>query len=137
MRQVGPNAASFPLYIHDGFNLAQYSDFVAGRSDFIVQDHHSYFVFTPSDQSESATDHIHDVGGSISDDLLSASERQRRNLVVDEFSCALTDESLANEGDKDSARRLFCEGQMEIYQNETAGWSFWGTVHKRDLKSHV
>ncbi|KAI0748311.1 glycoside hydrolase superfamily [Daedaleopsis nitida] len=125
MRQVGGNAASFPLYFHDGFDLKRFSDFVANRKDFVVQDHHSYFVFTASDASESATDHVGDVHGSIAHDLASASERQRRNLVVDEFSCALTDQSLSRESDPDGARWAFCEGQVDIYQNETAGWSFW------------
>ncbi len=126
MRQTGHTAASFPLYLHDGFDLDRFSSFVANRSDFVVQDHHSYFVFTPADKAETATDHIQDVHGSISDKLVAATERQRRNLVVDEFSCALTDQSLQNESDPDGARRDFCTGQMEIYQNETAGWAFWG-----------
>ena len=52
MRQAGPTAASFPLYLHDGFDLDRFSYFVANRSDFVVQDHHSYFVFTPADESE-------------------------------------------------------------------------------------
>ncbi|KAH9857066.1 glycoside hydrolase [Lenzites betulinus] len=125
MRQVSPAAQALPLYIHDGFNLEQYSDFVANRSDFVVQDHHSYFVFTPTDAAEPASQHTKDIQGSMSDSLGAASDRQRRNLVVDEFSCALTEQSLADESDPDTARRTFCTGQMEIYQNETAGWAFW------------
>ncbi|KAH9901105.1 glycoside hydrolase [Cubamyces lactineus] len=125
MRQVSPAAQAFPLYIHDGFDLEQYSAFVANRSDFVVQDHHSYFVFTPSDEAEPASQHTEDIRGSIYDALQGASDRQRRNLVVDEFSCALTDQSLAGETDPDQARREFCQGQMDIYQNVTAGWAFW------------
>ena len=116
----------FPLYIHDGFDLMRFSDFVANRTDFVVQDHHSYFVYTPSDVAESASGHIQDVHDSVAQDLSRASDHQRRNLVVDEFSCALTDQSLAGDPNPDQARRDFCEGQMEIYQNETAGWAFWG-----------
>lgn len=133
MRQADPAAASFPLYLHDGFDLQRFSDFVANRSDFVVQDHHSYFVFTPSDEAESVAGHIEDVRTSISTDLAQASARQRRNLVVDEFSCALSPESLAEESDPDGARREFCEGQMDLYQNQTAGWAFWGKCALPDL----
>ncbi|TFK91226.1 glycoside hydrolase family 5 protein [Polyporus arcularius HHB13444] len=125
MRSTSPAAMEFPLYLHDGFDLMRFSDFVANRTDFVVQDHHSYFVYTASDASESASHHTQDVHDFIAKDLGAASDHQRRNLVVDEFSCALTDQSLSGEDDPDAARRGFCEGQMEIYQNETAGWAFW------------
>ncbi|KAJ3010169.1 hypothetical protein NUW54_g2568 [Trametes sanguinea] len=125
MRQISLASETFPLYIHDGFNLAQYSDFVANRSDFVVLDHHSYFVFTPGDVAEPASEHTKDIRGSISDALAAASSSQRRNLVIDEFSCALTDQSLAGETSPDQARQDFCQGQMDIYQNLTAGWAFW------------
>lgn len=46
LRKVSPEASRFPFYIHDGFNLQRFADFVGGRKDFVVQDHHSYFVFT-------------------------------------------------------------------------------------------
>lgn len=126
MRAVSDSAASFPLYIHDGFDLNRFSNFISKRTDFIVQDHHSYFVFTPSDSAESATRHTVDIAGSIADSLYTASERQRRNIVVDEFSCALSPDSLAHEIDPKEAQRLFCTGQMEMYANHSAGWSFWG-----------
>lgn len=125
MRQITGANPLFPLYLHDGFDLGRFSDFVADRSDFIVQDHHSYFVFTPSDEQEPATAHIKDIKGSVTDTLVSASDHQRRNLVVDEFSCALTADSLAHESDPDGARRAFCTGQLGVYANATAGWSFW------------
>ncbi|KAI0673044.1 glycoside hydrolase [Trametes maxima] len=125
MRRVSPAAESFPLYIHDGFNLDQYSDFVGNRSDFVVQDHHSYFVFTSSDSAEPASQHTKDIHSAVTGSLDSASKRERRNLVVDEFSCALTAQSLVGEGDPEQARMDFCTGQTELYQNETAGWAFW------------
>lgn len=126
MRNVYPES-NLPLYLHDGFNLEQFSPFVAGRRDFVVQDHHSYFVFTPSDANEPASDHLTDIQGGIGDSLRIASNQARRNLVVDEFSCALTDASLRDESNPDQARQDFCTGQAEIYTNATAGWSFWGT----------
>ena len=125
MRQVYPQS-NLPLYIHDGFDLERFSAFVASRSDFVVQDHHSYFVFTPSDASEPASGHTSDVQGGIADSLRQASVQERRNLVVDEFSCALTDGSLQDEPDPDQARQDFCTGQIGMYANATAGWSFWG-----------
>ncbi|KAI0341792.1 glycoside hydrolase [Trametopsis cervina] len=125
MRTIYPNATNFPLYLHDGFDLERFSSFVSQRSDFVVQDHHSYFVYTPQDSSEPASQHTSDVEGDISGALQMASNRQRRNLVIDEFSCALTYDSLKGEDDQDEARRQFCTGQMEVYANATAGWAFW------------
>ncbi|KAH9952177.1 glycoside hydrolase superfamily [Amylocystis lapponica] len=125
MRQVSPAAAAFPLYLHDGFNLDQFSDFVANRSDFVVEDHHSYFVFTSSDESEPASQHTADIQGPIANSFSVASAKQRRNLVIDEWSCALTDDSLSYEDDPDQARHDFCVGQMEVYTNTSAGWGFW------------
>ncbi|KAH9945964.1 glycoside hydrolase [Epithele typhae] len=125
MRAVSPAAECLPLYIHDGFDRDKFSEFVANRPDFVVEDTHSYFVFTPQDEAEPASQHTNDVHTSVADSLAAASQRARRNLIVGEFSCALTDDSLKNEPDKDAARRDFCTTQMEIYQNETAGWAFW------------
>lgn len=126
MRAVYPNSTTFPLYLHDGFDLDRFSNYVANRADFVVQDHHSYFVFTPQDDSEPASQHTSDIDGGIADSLQAASNRQRRNLVIDEFSCALTSDSLKNESDPNQARMEFCTGQTEVYANATAGWSFWG-----------
>ena len=126
MRAVSSAAQTLPLYIHDGFNLEQYSAFISNRSDFVVQDTHSYFVFTPKDESEPASQHTSDVHRVVADSLAAASQLERRNLIVGEFSCALTEESLQNEPDPEGARREFCTGQRDIYQNLTAGWAFWG-----------
>jgi glucan 1,3-beta-glucosidase len=125
MRQVSPAASAFPIYLHDGFDLQRFSDFIANRTDFVVQDHHSYFVFSASDEEEPAAEHTSDIKSAIADSLAKASIQQRRNLVVDEWSCALTADSLAHVSDPDGARRDFCTGQMEVYANETAGWGFW------------
>jgi glucan 1,3-beta-glucosidase len=125
MRQVSPEAATFPLYLHDGFDLARFSNYIANRTDFVVQDYHSYFVFTPSDGAEPASQHTSDIESTVSDSLSNASSRQHRNLVVDEWSCALTPQSMLNEADQTTARKDFCTGQMKVYANTTAGWSFW------------
>ncbi|KAG6811324.1 hypothetical protein H0H92_007988 [Tricholoma furcatifolium] len=128
------NSATVPLYVHDGFDLERFSEFVSNRTDFIVEDHHSYFVFTPSDRNESASDHTGDVRGSISDLYADTSSRERRNLVIDEWSCALDPASLAQESDQDQARRDFCKGQMDVYTNATAGWCFWCKSSQSSLR---
>lgn len=125
MRQISPSASAFPLYLHDAFDLDRFSDFIANRTDFVVQDHHSYFVYSASDNKEPVTEHTSDIEGEIANTLAKASAQQRRNLVVDEWSCALTPDSLAHESDPIGARRDFCMGQMGVYANTTAGWGFW------------
>jgi hypothetical protein len=125
MRKVSAAAATFPLYVHDGFDLNRFSAYVANRTDFVVQDHHSYFVYTPPDQAEPASQHTSDVKGAVAGELAQASTQQHQNLVVDEWSCALTPQSIANEPDPEQARNNFCTGQMEVYSNTTAGWGFW------------
>ncbi|KZT26278.1 glycoside hydrolase family 5 protein [Neolentinus lepideus HHB14362 ss-1] len=125
MRQVSPQAVRFPLYIHDGFDLDRFSRYVANRSDFVVQDHHSYFVFSSPDIAESASQHAADVQSSILTDLQNAAVVSHRNLVVDEWSCALAPQSLAQESDKSGAQQRFCADQAMIYSDVIAGWSFW------------
>ncbi|GLB35433.1 putative cellulase (glycosyl hydrolase family 5) [Lyophyllum shimeji] len=126
MRQSSaPSAASFPLYVHNGFDIGRFTGYIANRTDFVVQDHHSYFVFTPDDENKPASGLTNDVRGPVADMLASASGSQRRNLVVDEWSCALTPQSLSSEPDKHRAQSDFCKAQLDVYANTTAGWSFW------------
>ena len=136
MRAASPYGNNFPLYLHDGFNLWKFSDFVHNRQDFIVQDYHSYYVFTPSDASTPASKHSENVENGIFQMLISASGNQRRNLVIDEWSCALTAESLSPEEDPDEARRRFCTGQMGVYATAAAGWSFWGKYVQAHLGTY-
>ena len=125
MREVSEEAASFPLYIHDGFNLNHYSDYISNRTDFVVEDHHSYFVFIAEDMSEPASQHIDDIRGKIAQSYSAASSKERRNLVIDEWSAALTNDSLGFEIDPVQARRDFCSAQIDVYTNTSAGWGFW------------
>ena len=128
MREASPYGSTFPLYLHDGFNLWKFSDFVHKRQDFVVQDYHSYYVFTPSDASTPASKHSENVENGISQMLIGASGNQRRNRGIDEWSCALTTQSLSSERDPGEARKRFCTGQMGVYATAAAGWSFWGTI---------
>ena len=127
MREASPCAKTLPLYMHDGFDLNRFSDFVVGRTDFVVQDHHSYFVFTDSDRMEKASQHTADVRGGIAEAFGQVSDRQHRNLVINEWSCALDWKSLQNEksDDVEQDRKDFCMAQLGVYTNTTAGWSFW------------
>jgi hypothetical protein len=105
--------------------MDKFSDYMATRTDFTVQDHHSYFVFSPADKIETGAQHTSDVHGAIADTLRRISDKIRGNLVVDEWSCALTPESLENDKDAAQVRKQFCGEQMKVYSNATAGWGFW------------
>lgn len=129
VRKTAPNARTMPLYMHDGFDIDRFSTYISNRTDFVVQDHHSYFVFSAEDQKESGSQHTRDVEGAIAKSLLDVSHKVHRNLVVDEWSCALTPQSLESDGNATEVRKQFCTDQMGVYANTTAGWSFWGTPY--------
>ncbi|KAK8853316.1 hypothetical protein IAR55_004020 [Kwoniella newhampshirensis] len=129
LRQVSPEAAAFPFYINDAFDMNRFADYVSTRQDFVVLDHHSYFVFgdaasqnTPAPQLIST---LRPGQGSLSQQMIGAAAEERRNIVIDEFSCALSEQALAASSDPVADRRAFCTGQMESYTNATAGYSFW------------
>ena len=115
----------FPFYIHDAFNIGQYSTYIANRTDFVVEDHHSYFVFTDADASRDASQETANVKTSVADQLSSSSSDERRNAIVGEWSCALVDNALKDQSDTMLARQKFCQGQEQVYKNTTAGWTFW------------
>lgn len=118
---------SIPKYIHDAFHLAKYSEYNSHRQDFTVVDHHSYFVFTARDNNESASGHTDDVGTSITAELAKSSLLQSGNLIIGEWSCALSPQSMQKEKDPEASQKDFCTGQMNAYSDNTAGWSFWCT----------
>ncbi|KAK0483511.1 glycoside hydrolase [Armillaria novae-zelandiae] len=125
IRNLSSCTASFPIYIHDGFNLSHYSDFISQRNDFVVQDSHQYYVYTPSDASEPASSHTADIGSQVNDMLSNASSHQHGNLYIGEWSCALTPESLGQESDPNWSRINFCTAQMQVFNNDASGWAFW------------
>jgi glucan 1,3-beta-glucosidase len=83
------------------------------------------FVYTSDDAQESAEDHTLDIDSNIQSSLQNASEELERNIVIDEWCCALPSESLSQESDAVTAQRNFCQAQVNVYGNVTAGWSFW------------
>lgn len=129
MRAADPDATKFPLYVHNGFDLDRFSQYLSGRHDFTIQDHHSYFVYTDTDRQESAVQHAQDIGSTVSSFLQKASDTVHGNIIIGEYSCALTPESMAqNPGDGENARKDFCGGQVDTYAARTGGWHFWGQL---------
>ena len=122
MRKIAP---TMPLYFHDAFNLNKGAAFVAGRSDFVVQDHHSYYVYTSADTSLSAKGHIKAINGGIKTWMEQQSDIARRNVIVGEWSCALAPSSLSKSSDKTGDQTNFCTDQEEVYREAEAGWTFW------------
>ncbi|KAL9935520.1 hypothetical protein V8E36_005868 [Tilletia maclaganii] len=125
MRNASSYAATVPLYFHDAFKLEKGARFVANRTDFVVQDHHSYYVYTPMDIGMSAKAHIKKINGQISDWMSGQSDVARRNLIVGEWSCALADISKSQSSQPEADQRTFCEAQRDVYSSVSAGWTFW------------
>ncbi|EST06233.1 Glycoside hydrolase, family 5 [Kalmanozyma brasiliensis GHG001] len=125
MRAASPSAKHIPLYFHDAFNLAKGAAFVSTRNDFVVSDHHAYYVYTPADQALSVQGHIEKLDTSITDKFTRQSKVARGNLVVGEWSCALAESSIRNSKNRQQDQREFCRTQQEVWQTKTAGWTFW------------
>lgn len=116
----------FPLYIHDGFDLDRFIAYVSAQTpEFIVQDHHSYFVYTPQDNIEPARNHTDDVLTTVAAQLGSSNNSVPHNLIIGEWSCALTPDSLKDETYPQQARRAFGLAQEDVYSRTTPGNSFW------------
>jgi glucan 1,3-beta-glucosidase len=124
--------------------MSRFADYISTRSDFVVLDHHSCkakvtspltidFVFgdaaSQAIPASQLTTSLQPAQGSLSDQLIAAATEERRNIVIDEFSCALSQAALEGSTDPVGDRRQFCTGQMESYTNATAGWSFWSKLH--------
>ncbi|KAF8652708.1 hypothetical protein AX16_004212 [Volvariella volvacea WC 439] len=134
MRQSSPSAANFPLYIHDAFQLNSLDVVIPSRAAFLVQDHHAYFAYTKDDSSMSASEHTQDIRVGVKNSLQQIFER--RNFVVGEWSCALTNESLSKGSpDVDQARKEFCEAQSSAYSDTSNGWLFWSYTME-DCEQH-
>ncbi|KAH8833859.1 glycoside hydrolase [Flagelloscypha sp. PMI_526] len=120
MRQI---SLDMPLYVHNGFDYNRFRPFMVSRKDFVVEDHHSYFVFGASDSGKPASEHTQNINTTISHQLVSG--LSGINAIVGEWSCALTPQSLSMEVNPEESRRQFCLAQLTLYDNTTAGWHFW------------
>jgi glucan 1,3-beta-glucosidase len=72
-----------------------------------------------------ASTHTSNVNGPIAGELKSSAKRLNDNLVIGEWSCALTSDSLKAESNPEGAKSAFCRTQMDVYSREGGGWSFW------------
>lgn len=124
MQSATPLAKSLAVYLHDGFDLGRLSRYVSQRDDFVVQDHHAYFVFGDAGCKD-ASDHATEIGKVVSASLSEVASCQRRNLIVGEWSCALTPQSLEHEDDAEAAKKAFCDQQLNVYTNAIPRWAFW------------
>ncbi|KAI9634189.1 glycoside hydrolase [Dioszegia hungarica] len=128
LRNISSEAAAFPFYISDAYDMKRFTSLVAGRDDFVVLDHHSYFVFgSEEDQKRHLDEIMGDLqpDGGFNNELQQAAEQTRGNIVIDEWSCALTGGALSGMEDQDAGRAEFCQAQAQLYADWTAGWSFW------------
>lgn len=125
MRKVNKQAENLPLYFHDAFKPEKGAKFAGKRSDFVVQDTHSYFVFTESDRSTTAKKHTSKIQNSYQSSLEKLSKTARGNFVIGEWSCALNPQSLSNSKDKDKSTAEFCQAQVESYGKAATGYFFW------------
>lgn len=85
------------------------------------------YVFTPYDNAKSATAHTTDLSlaGSVGSSLMAAGMGLNGNLVIGEWSCALSEDSLRDEENPIAARRQFCEVQERTYRDTGSGSTFW------------
>ncbi|GAC97085.1 glycoside hydrolase [Pseudozyma hubeiensis SY62] len=125
MRNASSYAKTIPLYFHDAFVLSKGAAFVQSRSDYVVSDHHAYYVYTPSDQALTAQGHITKLDGSIFTQFGKQSSVARRNLIVGEWSCALAWSSIKDSKNPQKDQMEFCQTQQDIWQTTGAGWTFW------------
>ncbi|CAO1633075.1 unnamed protein product [Parajaminaea phylloscopi] len=125
IRTINNFTSTLPLYFHDAFNMPKGSDFVSKRKDFVVQDNHSYFVYTSADTSMSAQAHTSQIQGQLLSKFQQNSNLARRNMIVGEWSCALAPSSLSGVSDKTAATRKYCMAQQDTYANATAGYHYW------------
>ncbi|KAJ1591236.1 hypothetical protein NDA11_007423 [Ustilago hordei] len=115
MRAASPYAKTIPLYFHDAFVLEKGVAFVSKRKDFVISDHHAYYVYTPSDQALSAQGHISKLDSSISNQFEQQSSIARRNLIVGEWSCDLAWSSIQDSKSPVQDQTEFCQTQQDIW----------------------
>ena len=125
MRNASAYAKTIPLYFHDAFVLSKGAAFVQKRTDFVISDHHAYYVYTPSDQALTAQGHVTKLDGSIFGQFAEQSSIARRNLIVGEWSCALAWSSIKDSKNPSKDQTEFCQTQQDIWQTTGAGWTFW------------
>lgn len=122
-------SSSMPLYLHDGFQLNNMVTYVTKNLDKyqpIIVDDHAYFVFTSSQQSTPITSITSQIKSSTKSQLSTANGNLNGNLVIGEMGCANADGQTVS--DMDTALKAYCEAQVDVYSEVTAGWIFWAAL---------
>lgn len=125
MRKASPHAKNLPLYYHDAFKSEKGAKFASKRKDFVVQDMHSYFVFTQKDRGTTAKQHTSQIKSSYEQSLNKMAKTARGNFIVGEWSCALNPQSLQSSSNKQKSTAEFCQAQVESYAKAASGFFFW------------
>ncbi|WVQ64857.1 uncharacterized protein L199_003026 [Kwoniella botswanensis] len=132
IRSIVP--VDFPLYISDAWDTQHYANFVGGRDDFVVLDHHLYRCFTDQDRQKDGYAHAHDIRSGFKNTLSGQSESAKGNIIIGEWSASLDPHSFPPnipDTEKDAHRREFVKAQLELFEEKTAGYWFW-TYKKQD-----
>jgi len=124
----GPPPDDFPIFIDSAWDPNWYSQIVGKRDDFVVMDHHLYRCFTDQDKRLSGEQQAADIRGRTKDELKKYHANAHGNLIIGEWSAALSPEGMphgANAGEQDRQRRVFVQAQREVYNENCAGHFFW------------
>ena len=65
------------------------------------------------------------LAGSVGSALMATGMGLNGNLIIGEWSCALSEDSLRLEENPIASRRQFCEVQEKTYRDVGAGAAFW------------
>jgi len=124
----GPSPNDFPIFIDSAWDPNWYSQIVGKRDDFVVMDHHLYRCFTDQDKRLSGERQAADIRGRTKDELKKHHTNAHGNLIIGEWSAALSPEGMphgANAGEQDRQRRVFVQAQRDVYNENCAGHFFW------------
>ena len=127
---------SLPLYISDGWDLSRalsYANTKNTRSSSvnpIIVDTHRYWVFTDADKTKAPQQIIGEVQTQLSELVGkegSVCEHRAGQVVVEEYSCALTGDSWAKapHSDRTALTTAFGQAQSRRWQEKAGGSFFW------------
>lgn len=124
----GPPPSDFPIFIDDARDPNWYSQIVGKRDDFVVVDRHVYRCFTAHDKQLTGEQQAADIRGHARDELKKHHVNAHGNIIIGEWSAALSPEGMppgADAGEQDRQRRIFVQAQREVFNDNCAGQFFW------------
>ena len=133
---ISKTDSSIPLYISDGWDLSRalnYANTKNTRTSLtnpIIVDTHKYWAFTDADKAKSPQQIIQEVHtqfSELSGREGSVSEHRCGQVVVGEYSCALSEESWAkvSKSDRNALGIAFGRAQSRRWQEKAGGSFFW------------